>query len=499
MTYAQYLRSLRAGWWLLVVGLLLGGAVATGLTAASIPRYQTTTQLFVTTGGATDLAAAVQGGQFSQQRVASYARLLEGRGLMSVVIDRLDLPLTADELGERIDAVPVPDTVLLDVVVTDTSPRRALDISRALQDEFADLIGDLETLESSSDASVKVTVVSPPELPSTPITPRAVRDLAVGLVLGLLGGVGAALVRTHLDTAIRDRDAAGHALGAPVVGAVPFDASLTRKGVAGPNDTSRVAEAFRRLRANLLFLQVDRPPRVILVASPLAEEGKTTVAVHLAVALAESGQRVTLVEADLRRPTAVRSLGGISGAGLTNVLTGSADLDDVLQEHGGHGDGRLTFLAAGPLPPNPGELLASAAMHDLIGRLTERSDVVLVDGPPLLPVADAVGLAPLTDGVLLCIRHGSSRWEQVGLAAETLDRVGAVTLGAVLTLVPPRAAGVLDHGYGYAARSHPRHGPDGRRRDGWWRRRRRPDRPTVALPTSTLRPATVPRRQPAGG
>jgi receptor protein-tyrosine kinase len=139
----------------------------------------------------------------------------------------------------------------------------------------------------------------------------------------------------------------------------------------------------------------------------------------------------------------------VGGVGLTNVLTGSAELDDVMQRYV-NGDSQVGVLAAGPLPPNPGELLASTHMQALLEKLRGENDFVLVDAPPLLPVADSSGLAVHMDGVLLSVRYGSTRKDQLEQAAATLDRVGAKTLGVILNIVPPRAQMATAYGYGYS-------------------------------------------------
>jgi capsular polysaccharide biosynthesis protein len=186
MTYREYLRSLRRGWWLVLVGLLLGSGAAAGVVASSAPQYQATMQLFVSTSGSSDVTDAVQGSQFSQQRVASYAELLEGRDLAKAVISRLGLEIPADELTERIEAAAVPETVLLDVTVTDPSPERALAIARAIAPAFSARVTELETPDGASTSPVQVAVVTTPELPTRPSSPDVLRTLAVGAVLGLL-------------------------------------------------------------------------------------------------------------------------------------------------------------------------------------------------------------------------------------------------------------------------------------------------------------------------
>ncbi|GAB3365744.1 hypothetical protein GCM10027300_41540 [Modestobacter lapidis] len=234
---------------------------------------------------------------------------------------------------------------------------------------------------------------------------------------------------------------------APIVGVILRDEALQTQHTIDRDSQSRTAEAYRQLRTNLQFLNVDEPPKVIMISSAVPSEGKTTVAVNLALTLAETGRQVTLVEGDLRRPRVTRYLGMVGGAGLTNILAGSAELEDVLQPHG---DGNLSVIAAGPTPPNPSELLASSHMFKLIDDLRGKNDFVLIDAPPLLPVADASGLAVMVDGVVLSIRYGSTRKEQLQQSRATLDRVGARTLGVILNIVPTKAEITSAYGYGYS-------------------------------------------------
>ena len=245
---------------------------------------------------------------------------------------------------------------------------------------------------------------------------------------------------------MREAEEAGELAGAPVIGVILRDDTLQEKHAIERGSTSRTAEAYRQLRTNLQFLNVDEPPKVIMISSAVPSEGKTTVAVNLALTLAEAGRSVILVEGDLRRPRVTRYLGMVGGAGLTNILAGSAEVEEVLQPYG---DGDLQVIAAGPTPPNPSELLASSQMFKLIDELRGKNDFVLIDAPPLLPVADASGLAVIVDGVVLSVRYGSTRKEQLQQTRATLDRVGARTLGVILNIVPPKAEVISAYGYGY--------------------------------------------------
>jgi capsular exopolysaccharide synthesis family protein len=475
MDVRRYLRLARAAWALLLAGLVLGAGVAFGVSSLLPEQYTATTQLFVSTTGADDLSAAVQGNYYAQGKVASYASLVTSKELATAVIDDLGLDATPHQVMSRLSATVVPDTTILDVTVTDDSAQGALDVARSIDTEFADLVDQLETPRGDTTSPIKITVIATPELPAGPSSPNLRANVALGAVLGLVLAVLVAVVRDRLDTTVKDDEEVTARTGAPVIGHLPVAAELSHGHPPVPHALSPAAEAVRHVRTNLAFLDVDRPPRTILLTSSVPGEGKTTLTGHLAVALAESGNRVALVEADLRRPRLTRYLGLVSGVGVTSVLTGSAQLDEVLQPVR---DGALEVLGAGPLPPNPSELLASEAFATLLAELAGTHDVVLIDAPPLLPVADAGALAGLVDGVLLCAHWGKVDAEDLQRSAASLDRLGARLLGVVMTQVPHRAAPV-SYGYGVQpARS--------RRR---WAGRRTPQDPPVPVPP--VRPRTA--------
>lgn len=452
--FREALTALRAAWWMPLVGALLGGLVGFGLSLAQTPVYSSTTQLFASTTDSGSTSAFVEANRFSQERLASYAQLLTGPRLAERVVDGLSLDMTPRELAEKVEATPVADTVLIDVTVTDPDPETAQLIATTVGAEFRTLVREFESVGAGDAVPVEVFVAADAELPTTPTSPKTIRNTAMALTLGLLAGSGAAIARTRLDRSVKDPELAADLAGAPVIGTVAADRSVQQRPVVQAGSMVRTAEDFRRIRTNLQFLSVDEPPTVIMISSALPDEGKTTLAANLALTLVDAGKRVTLLEADLRRPKLTRYLGLVSGAGLTNILAGTADVDDVLQPYG---DGRLTVIAAGPTPPNPGELLASSHMSALVGKLRTQSDFVLLDAPPLLPVADSAGLAVHTDGALLAVRYGKTRTDQLEQAATSLERVGSKVLGVVLNFVPPRADVAAAYGYGHAYGPEPQH------------------------------------------
>jgi capsular exopolysaccharide synthesis family protein len=443
--------ALRAGWKFSVAGLLVGGFLALGVSLLIGPRYSTSMQFFVSTTDSASTSEAFQGSQLAQQRVASYAGLLTGKELGQRVVTELDLDMSPEELVGKIDASTVTGTILINVTVSDTSPARAEAIAAAVGTEFPKLVTELENPGGADESPVNVAQTDQPGTAYAPSPPLAVRNAVLGAVLGLLAGAVLSIARVLLDRTVTDQEDAEELAGAPVIGIIFRDDALDKRHTFEQVE-SRTAEHYRQLRTNLQFLDVDNPPKVIMVSSSVPSEGKTTMAINLAIALSDAGRRVTVLEADLRRPKVTDYLQLVGGVGLTNVLSGTADLGDVVQRFG---DREMYVIAAGPTPPNPSELLGSAQMAMLLEKLRSENDYVLVDAAPLLPVADSWGLAAHTDGVFLSVRHGSTRMDQLAEAAAAVQRVGAKTLGVVLNMVPLKgelaAAHAQGYEYGYAA------------------------------------------------
>jgi capsular exopolysaccharide synthesis family protein len=197
----------------------------------------------------------------------------------------------------------------------------------------------------------------------------------------------------------------------------------------------------------LQFVDIDQDTKTFVITSPLPAEGKTRTAVNLALAIAQAGQRVVLVEADLRRPRVNRYLGLIDDVGVTTVLLGRVTVDEALQRFG---ELPLEVLASGRQPPNPSELLASDRMRLLIKELRDRADVVVIDAPPLLPVTDAAVLAREADGTMLVIRHGRTTFDQIDRAIESLRLAGARLVGSVVNMVPAKGRDSYAYAYAYA-------------------------------------------------
>lgn len=433
MELREGLAALRAAWWVPLLGVIGGVVAALLLTLLQVPQYTSNMQLIVSSRDSGTTASAFQGSQLSQNRVDSYAELITGNEVAGRVVERLQLPMSAGTLNDGITASAVPDTVLIDVSVTDTSAQRAQAIAAALADEFRGMVSDLEAPAAGGPPPVDVTVTDAPTLPAAPQTPRPMRNVGFGLIAGLVASTALVVLRARLDPTVRTAEEAARLTGGPVIGSVPHDKVLQTRHIVDLLRSNAAAESYRQVRTTMHYLHADDPPKVIMVTSASEAEGRTTTAVNLALSLAEAGRQVTLVDADLRNPTVSTYLGIGGEAGLSEVLDGTADLGEVLQPYG---SAPLTVLPAGPGPANPGDLLASKNMTQTIEELRWKNDFVIIDASALLPVADASVLASMVDGVILCVRHGRTTKDELAESRDSLDLIGVRMVGVVLNDVP---------------------------------------------------------------
>jgi non-specific protein-tyrosine kinase len=449
----DYVRLVRKRWKIISLCVLLALAGAIALTGLTPKSYSAHAQLFVSAQAtADDLSSAAQGSTFTEQRMKSYAQVMNTPGITDQVIIDLKLNMTPAELASKINASNPLDTVLLNVTVTDHDPVLARNIANAASTEFTNnVLPALEKPNGSTNALVKATVVSPATTPTVPVSPRPKINLALGLLVGLALGIGAAVLRESLDTTIKSADDLAALTPSPLLGVIPEDSEARTTPLISTEQGNLRAEAYRQVRTNLQFIDVERTVKSVVITSAIPDEGKSTTACNLAIAFARTGARVLLVEADLRRPKTADYLGIEGAVGLTNVLLGQVAVGDVLQQWGTL---PLKVLPSGPIPPNPSELLGSTPMVELIKLLGAHADIVILDAPPLLPVTDAAVLSTVCDGALIVARHGHTRRDQLVSASESITKVGGRVLGVLLNRVPRRGAGTgygYDYGYGYYA------------------------------------------------
>lgn len=447
MDLRDYLRVLRNQWILIATSALALVAVAAALTMSATPQYTSTARLFISTAGSDD-SSAFQGSQFSLQRVKSYADLLTGQEIGRRVVADMSLDESPGALSSQISASTTADTVILSVRVTDPAPKRAQALAQGVSKALVTYIAELETPPGKDAATIKATIVDPASLPGAPISPDPSRNVILGLILGLLIGVGIAILRETLDTTIKTTKQIEQLVDAPMLGSINYDATAVDTPLITDIDAyAPRREAFRVLRTNLQFIEPGAHHKVFVITSSLPGEGKTTTAVNLALILAEGGEKVVLVEGDLRRPKVAEYVRLETAVGLTTVLIGKLSLEDAFQSIGSE---RLDVLTSGATPPNPAELLKSEAMSALLESLRAEYDVVLIDAPPLLPVTDGALLAAQADGALLVVRHGKTTADQVTSAVTRLESVGATPVGVIFNMTPAKGGDGYGYGYGYA-------------------------------------------------
>ena len=323
---------------------------------------------------------------------------------------------------------------------------------RTTSDRYQALVQDEDTLVNEEALSTSNTRVAREAREADQIQPRSVRNAVLGVVFGVGLGLILAFVLDSFDTRVRSTEEIGERLRLPLLGRIPRPPRWLRRAdelVMLTEPESVEAESFRMLRTNLEFVNVDRNAQVIMVTSAVEQEGKSTTAANLAVALARAGKRTLLVDLDLRHPFLRRFFQLDGRAGLTDAVLGRADLDEVIEEvpiepdledaasnaarNGARGEGLLEVVQSGPTPPNAGEFVGSRALAATIEQLRTRADVVLVDAPPVLRVGDAMALSPVVDGVLVVVRLKVAQRSLLNELARALDASPAPKLGFVLT------------------------------------------------------------------
>lgn len=313
--------------------------------------------------------------------------------------------------------------------------------------------------------SSNIRVVDPAMIPSAPSRPAKARNIALAIVVGLVGGIGLALLREYMDNTIKTPDDIETLARLPSLAVVPAFSDTNGNGkrrllgrvstnghdkrielVAQHLPKSQMSEAFRALRTALLLSQADHPPQVILVTSALPREGKTTAAANLAVTLAQLGDRTLLIDADLRKPGVGRLLNLTDGkyAGLSSYLAGVSSLDLVTVPHPAIPN--LAAIPTGPLPPNPADLLSSHKLADALAELRTKFKFIVIDSPPIMAATDAVILSVQADGVLLVVRCGETPKEAFTRTRDLLISVKCRMLGVVLNAVDASAP---DYYYSY--------------------------------------------------
>lgn len=414
--------------------MVIGALIAVGA-AFFVPKHYVATAdvLLTPTAGATT--------NVPKSSVSSLSTVAEGPAIR----DSVEAELGLGSLGDKLRAAPVPNTTVIRITGVGKTGENAASIAKAGAEAFIEW-----TAEQKSKAAkgVQASVVADADVPDDEsYAPRWTWPIGAGLLGLLIGGIVPVGRRRADQISVTSVDDLAAQVGVPVLGVLGHEADLAALPLISTLPSGHpAAEAIRIVRTNLRYVGEEDDLRVLTVTSAVPAEGKSTTCCNLGISMAQTGRSVILVEGDLRRPQVAQYLGVDGEFGVTSVLTGQMSLDAAIQTTRIPG---LDTLTSGPMPANPAEVLQTDAMADLLADLREMYDVVLVDAPPVLPVADAPLLAAHSDGVILLTKHGHTGRDQVRAAVDRIHAVDGEVVGAVLTMSPHKATQRFGYGYGY--------------------------------------------------
>ncbi|MEF2978746.1 polysaccharide biosynthesis tyrosine autokinase [Subtercola sp. YIM 133946] len=435
----DYIRVIRKGWIFIVVFALVGLGAGAAYAATATRHYTATATMYVSVQASDTPTPGelTSGNTYAQAKVKSYLDILTSASVLDSVISDLHLDMTAKQLASKISANSPTGTVIIELTATDNDPQTAANIANATADSFSTVVvQSLEKPTSGGSSLVKVAVIDPATPSSSPVSPDVPLSIALGFIVGLIFGVAAAFLRSTLDTRVHGNHDVTAVSDAPILGGISYDPDSAKHPLLVHTDPRNPrAEAFRALRTNLRFVNAGSDNHCFVVTSSIAGEGKSTTSANLALALAETGVRVVLVDGDLRKPKLAEYMGLEGAVGLTDVLIGSVALADVLQRWGNR---ELYVLPAGRIPPNPSELLGSQAMQDLLSALNEQVDYVIIDAPPLLPVTDGAVISSMTAGAIVVASSGKVKRTELARALNSLASIKSNVVGIVITMLPSK-------------------------------------------------------------
>lgn len=421
-------------WWVMVIAAILGGALAFGYSATKTPIFQSSASIWLSLRSASSGSDINQGSTYTQNQMLSFARLAES----AVVIDEVRNDLASDgiDLSEielrRAISVTIPqNTVVMDITAASADPERAAAIVNSVSAHVTDVVYDVAPKDERGQSTVEATVIDPGVPAAFQTSPNKSQDAVLGIIIGGLLSTLALSAWALLDRRVRSSAALAEVSDLPLLGLIPRRGGAKGGAAFLVSPNGSAAEAYRQVRSGLRFAAVEKKIDVLAVTSSIASEGKTTTSVNLALAYAELGQRVVLVDADLRRPSVARMLGLENAVGLASVLVDAVSVEDAVMTTASG----LDVLTAGEHAPNPAQLLASHRMKELVYSLRAKYDLVVIDTAPLLSVADATIITQYVDGTLVVVNTRKTSKGQLERCLGALRSAGANLAGFVLNNV----------------------------------------------------------------
>lgn len=367
---------------------------------------------------------------YSTAYAEAYIDIRREQAVNELLAASAELQAAIDELQRELDALPDDDPARPALVAQQASFNTTLDQIRV-------------------DAALRTggaVVIKAAEEPTSPVEPTPARSAVLAAMVGLLIGVGAAFIIDYLDDKVRTGEDLQELTHHAVISQVPVDPPPDNRPITISEPGHPAVESYRGLRTNLQFVALDRPLQVLQITSSVPAEGKTTTATNLAVLLAQAGQRVALVDADLRQPRVHEVFGIPQVPGLTELMLGETEAQQAVK-HVELSDGnRLSVYASGTIPSNPSEMLSSQRVRSLLSEMGRHYDYVIVDSAPILPVSDSVALAGGADGVIVVVHAGRVTTGSVTDTLQRLDRIGAPIVGLVLNRASTRRRTQYEYG-----------------------------------------------------
>lgn len=433
-------------WWVLLIGLAAGGSAAWGVSKLVDPTYRATATIVVNQSAAPG-TVTYSDALLSQQLVKTYARMATQRVVLAQVADELQLAMGLSDLHDLVAGTAIAQTQLLEIRAETPDPAFARDLANAVARVF---IEQQQPFLPTGRGERALRIAQPAVPPEIPIAPRILLNTMIGALAGLLAAAGIATLLEYRDGTIKSPDDLQH-LGLASLGVVGVLTWVQKTRPAAGQMAPSDAEAYRMIRTGIDLWGLPRPLR-LLVTSASQAEGKSTTAANLAIAFGQTDQRVVLVDADLRRPHLHRLFDLRNTRGLTSLLVNhEADASATLRPTGFK---NVSLVPAGASPSNAAELLASARMQDVMNKLAGLADIVIVDSPPVLGVADPVILAAGGGAALLVAQAGVTRPQRLVRARDALLRANITLLGAVINGAQRRITAEYhgDYVYGEYAR-----------------------------------------------
>ena len=463
MTIADLLQIVRKHLASAIISFVVVFAAVAAVTFIMPPKYTATAEVFATYAGQSGETQTTNdmssGANYLNTQIKTYPELVKTEAVLQPVIKDLGLDMTTTDLAGVVTATNPTNTFMVDISAEVDDPQQAADIANSVAKNLSDQISsDLYNNSSSSGSPIKLTVVQKAQTPTGQSSPNIPLYLAMGLILGIIVGIGVALLKDILNTKVDSTDDVRELTHASSLGTVPQATILNdSRPVVVAQPAGSEAEEFRRVRTNLSFLTTTpgQHGRLLVITSTDPSEGKTTVSANVAVALAEEGKSVLLIDADLRHPSVAPKLGIEGHVGLSHVLSGQASPKDVIQKYW---KPNLHVLPAGKRPANASILLNSDIMRELVDQALTQYDYVIIDTTPLSVAGDATLFGRMAGGLVLVTGKGVVEKKELQSTVESLKTAEVPVLGFIFNFADPKKVHSGNYYYYYGEESNKKGG-----------------------------------------